>query len=154
MINKLLFENVRCFYGEHTSLLKPLTFLLGENSSGKTSFLALNRIAWDIAQGDLSDDIFNEDPFLLGAYDQIASYKGGKAGRSKTFTIGCEVSLTSKTKRPEIFSDAVVIKAQFTSHSGQPKLDKWIFGSGRFGLELRFGDQKQSDRSKNIKSIK
>ena len=141
MINKLLFENVRCFYGEHTSLLRPLTFLLGENSSGKTSFLALNRIAWDIAQGDLSDDIFNEDPFQLGAYDQIASHKGGRAGRSKTFTIGCEVSLSSKVKRPEIFSNEVIIKAKFTSQSGQPKLDQWIFNSGKFGLEMRFGDQ-------------
>jgi hypothetical protein len=37
---ELILENVRCFAGEHTVRIRPLTILVGENSSGKSTFLA------------------------------------------------------------------------------------------------------------------
>ena len=42
-------KNFRCFREEQTARLAPLTFLVGENSTGKTSFLALLRALWDVA---------------------------------------------------------------------------------------------------------
>lgn len=85
----LIFKNVRCFTKPKPAPLAPLTLLVGENSTGKSSFLALTRLAWDVAHGFGRID-FNEDPFLLGAFDQIAHFRGGRAGRAKEFEVGLE----------------------------------------------------------------
>ena len=39
-INKLCLKDVRCFSGEQAFEIKPLTFLTGENSTGKSTALA------------------------------------------------------------------------------------------------------------------
>jgi predicted ATPase len=69
---KLIFEGIRCFATRQEAVLRPLTLLVGENSSGKSTFLALCRIARSIAQGFDFPAVFNEPPFLLGAYDRAA----------------------------------------------------------------------------------
>ncbi|RLT37595.1 MAG: hypothetical protein DWI57_13620, partial [Chloroflexi bacterium] len=132
-MNQILFEGVRCFHDFRSCPLKPITLLVGENSSGKTTFLALTRIAWDIAKGDLEDDIFNEEPFLLGSYDQIASLRGGKAGRAKSFTIGFQVPLELKqTRKSDLFADQAKVTARFSSKGAESKIDEWRFESGNF----------------------
>lgn len=40
-VMELRVENVRCFAGKHNVLIKPLTLLVGENSSGKSTLLAV-----------------------------------------------------------------------------------------------------------------
>jgi hypothetical protein len=85
-------RNFRCFQDTGDVLLRPLTLLIGENSTGKTSFLAATRLAWDAAYSARQLD-FNEEPFLLGAYDQIAHYRGGRAGRATTFDIVSSISV-------------------------------------------------------------
>jgi AAA ATPase domain len=85
----LTIQNIRCFTNPKPVLLAPLTLLVGENSTGKSTFLALMRLAWDIAYSHRDID-FNEEPFLLGAWDQIANYRGGRAGRATSFGIGLE----------------------------------------------------------------
>src|SRR5262249_41143617 len=71
-----------------SSLRRQLKYL--PMSSGKSTFLALVRLAWDLCQGSSPLDL-NEEPFLLGAYDQIASSRRGPGGRSQQFCIGAEV---------------------------------------------------------------
>jgi len=44
-MEKLIFEGVRCFRIYQECPVKPLTLLVGENSSGKNTFLVLSRIA-------------------------------------------------------------------------------------------------------------
>src|ERR1039458_1712736 len=85
---RLQFEGIRCFSEPQDAIIRPLTLLVGENSSGKSTFLALCRIASSLTRGFAQRIPFNEPPFLLGAYDQIASYRGGSAGRAKSFSIG------------------------------------------------------------------
>jgi len=94
----LRIRNVRCFTNPKSVPLAPLTLLVGENSTGKSTFLALVRLAWDIAHGRGQLD-FNEQPFLLGAFDQIANYRGGRAGRAKFFEIGLDTNLALSEKR-------------------------------------------------------
>ncbi len=89
MNDVLQFKNVKCFTEPEPAVLAPLTLLVGENSTGKSTFLALCRLGWDIAFGRVPPD-FNEEPFLLGAYDQIANYRGGRGGRVRTFEITWE----------------------------------------------------------------
>jgi hypothetical protein len=138
-MNQLSFEGVRCFHSLHACPLKPITLLVGENSSGKTTFLALNRIAWDIAEGDLGEDIFNEEPFMLGSYDQIASFRGGKAGRAKSFTIGFDISLkaTPKRRASDLFANQARVTARFVPKGSEPKIEEWRFECGNFILSAK-----------------
>ena len=74
-------ENFRCFAGPHEVALKPLTLLVGENSSGKSSFLAAVRLAWDARGAPPEVDIFNSNPFGLGGYAQLASHNRARTAR-------------------------------------------------------------------------
>ena len=71
-------EKLRCFREEQTVRLAPLTLLVGENSTGKTSFMALIRALVDIAVGWQVPD-FKEDPYDLGSFDEIAHHRGARA---------------------------------------------------------------------------
>ncbi len=37
---EVILENIRSFAGRHVIIIKPLTILVGENSTGKSTFLA------------------------------------------------------------------------------------------------------------------
>ncbi|MBM4258069.1 MAG: DUF3696 domain-containing protein [Deltaproteobacteria bacterium] len=140
-MNTLIFEGVRCFHTRQECSLKPITLLVGENSSGKTTFLALTRIAWDIALGDLSEDLFNEEPFLLGAYDQVATYRGGKAGRVRSFTMGLKFSLGPKFKESRWFAEEATISARFVPQGAQSNLDEWSFVCGQVNIEAKMNTE-------------
>ena len=86
-MDQITLKNFRCFREEQVARLAPLTLLVGENSTGKTSFMALIRALWDIAyQASIPD--FKEEPYDLGSFDEIAYYRGGRAGRADTFEAG------------------------------------------------------------------
>ena len=87
----LTIEGVRAFKRPVTAPLGKLTLLVGQNSTGKSPFMACTRIAWDIAAGRECD--FNEQPFELGTYESIAHYHGGRGERVKEFAIGAEFRL-------------------------------------------------------------
>ena len=70
-MNKITLKNFRCFREEQTARLAPLTLLVGENSTGKTSFMAMLREIWDIAYRNQIPD-FKEEPYDLGSFDEIA----------------------------------------------------------------------------------
>jgi|GEM_PF-6026744 len=98
-MDQITIRGVRCFHEQQSVPLKHLTLLVGENSSGKSTFLAIARIVWDIMRLEfptiMSAD-FNEEPFRPGSCAQIAFFRGGKAGRVKDFVIGCKSRLESK----------------------------------------------------------
>ena len=133
---QIFFEGVRCFYDLQTCPIKPITLLVGENSTGKTTFLALTRIAWDIVQGDLSQDLFNEEPFMLGSYDQIASYRGGRAGRAKSFIIGAQIKIKLDFDQfpSNLFANSAKITAHFYKQDSELRLNEWLFECGNFYL--------------------
>lgn len=86
-MNEVTVANFRCFKEQQTVRLAPLTLLVGENSTGKTSFLALIRALWDIAFREQLPD-FKEPPYDLGSFDEIAHYRGGGGGRARRFEAG------------------------------------------------------------------
>jgi len=146
-MHHIIFEGVRCFHQIQNREIKPITLLVGENSSGKSTFLALTRIAWDIVEGDLREDVFNEEPFMLGSYDQIASYRGGQAGRVKHFTIGLDIPIESKFTASDLFGDSVEIIAKFSSHGSESKLDQWSLQCGNFILATSSSSEKDKQRA-------
>jgi energy-coupling factor transporter ATP-binding protein EcfA2 len=84
---KLHIENFRCFSGAREIELRPITLLTGENSSGKSTIMAALNIIADRNRFPLAPD-FNREPFNLGNYNTIASYKGGRYGRAGHFSLG------------------------------------------------------------------
>ena len=87
-MNRITLEDFRCFRAKQTARLAPLTLLVGENSTGKTSFMAMVRALWDADGGRAPD--FKEAPYDLGSFDEIAHHRGGRAGRAETFQAGFE----------------------------------------------------------------
>ena len=68
--------NFRCFQSEHSVPLAPLTLLVGENSTGKTSFLALiHALNGIMREGSLSSS-WGSPPFNFGNFSQIV-FEGG-----------------------------------------------------------------------------
>ena len=83
----IILENIRCFHGRHEVSLAPLTLLVGENSSGKTTFLAIlsalaNSHSFPIAPG------FNIPPYDLGSYENIASRRSATSRPAQFIRIG------------------------------------------------------------------
>ena len=66
-MDRITLENYRCFREKQTARLAPLTLLVGNNSTGKTSFLALIRALWDAAFRNEAPD-FREEPYDLGTF--------------------------------------------------------------------------------------
>ena len=84
---ELRLKNFRCFREEQTAHLAPLTLLVGENSTGKTSFLAAVQAVWDAAHGSGAPD-FRKAPFDLGSFLEIVHSRGGRASVADSFAIG------------------------------------------------------------------
>ena len=87
MMSEITLKDFRCFHEEQTARLAPLTLLVGENSTGKTSFLALLRALWEIAYGDGVAD-FKMPPYDLGSSEEIAHKRGAKGGQADRVRAG------------------------------------------------------------------
>ena len=90
-MNRITLENYRCFREEQSVRLAPLTLLVGDNSTGKTSFLAMIRALWDTA-AEFKMPEFKEEPYDLGSFDEITHYRGSRGGRADDFRAGFEKS--------------------------------------------------------------
>ena len=72
-IRKLIIEDVRCFAGRQEFHIRPVTFLVGENSTGKSTALACFQILANYASSLRwqSNPDFNVDPYRMGAFADI-----------------------------------------------------------------------------------
>ena len=86
-MDSIRLKNYRCFRDEQSARLAPLTLLVGDNGTGKTSFLAMIRALW-VAFFDSRFPDFKEEPYDLGSYDEIAHRRGGRGGRADGFEAG------------------------------------------------------------------
>ena len=91
-MEEITLRNFRCFRDEQTVRLAPLTLLVGENSTGKTSFMAMVRALWELAFHDQIPD-FKDPPYDLGSFDEIAHHRGARGSRAE------EIFAAFKTRR-------------------------------------------------------
>ena len=126
-MDTLILEDFRCFAGRHEVPIRPLTLLVGENSTGKTSFLAGVRAALDRAEPN-----FNEEPFRLGSYDQIATNRGRPA---KSFAVGMQFEFgTSDLPENRASHHEVRVESRFTSKDAQPGISEFCASAGVYRL--------------------
>jgi len=136
-MNKITLENFRCFREKQEARLAPLTLLVGENSTGKTSFLALIRALWDVAFGEVVPD-FKVAPYDLGTFDEIAHYRGGRGGRADRFVVGFDTTVKSVVHHEVTFQKegAVPVPVAITAEQNDIWVENHIADDC---LRLRFG---------------
>ena len=89
-MDSIRLKNFRCFRDVEYARMAPLTLLVGENSTGKTSFMAMARILHDIAGRNPTPN-FKAEPYDLGSFDEIA-YRNSSY-QAETFEAGFNANL-------------------------------------------------------------
>ena len=81
-ITQFTMEEVRCFAGRQEFNIRPLTFLVGENSTGKTTALACFQVLANyLSDGGID---FNSDPYSMGTFKDIVR---NSTKKEKTFKL-------------------------------------------------------------------
>lgn len=114
-MDSITLKNYRCFAGEQTARLAPLTLLVGENSTGKTSFLAMVRALWDVMFNHFDPLNFREYPYDLGAFEDIVH---NSASTEDKVPDSFEAGFSRTQSQPE--NDAMSFHATFKDHHGTP----------------------------------
>ena len=118
---EFIIENVRCFRDRLRVPLRPITFLVGENSTGKTTFMgcynALCNLWGSIRMERGSGNIFNQDPFSMGAYGDIVARSRPE---TDSFCMGISIP-AGKTKSAPNTRDLI---CSFRKSGSEPTLSK------------------------------
>ena len=115
-LQELRLRDFRCFREQQTARLAPLTLLVGENSTGKTSFLAAVRAMLEVGSAIEAPD-FRAPPYDLGSFREIAYRQDPRASRGGTESFGMGFSYAGEK------GETVAVDATFTLGDGAaPKL--------------------------------
>ena len=96
-MKEITLTNFRCFHTEQRARLAPLTLLVGENSTGKTSLLAMIRAVWDCMRGHTLPN-FKEAPFDLGSFEEIAHQQSEGSKPAFAFEINVQADQSSQAE--------------------------------------------------------
>jgi energy-coupling factor transporter ATP-binding protein EcfA2 len=123
----LIIENVRTFRGRHEIPIRPLTILTGENSSGKTTLLAMFSAVCDHESYPLQPD-FNKAPYNLGNFETIASNEPA-SGQADHFSVGF--------RRPDTDHQSIRdADARYVSERGRIQLSTFRARGGDFEFSI------------------
>jgi AAA domain, putative AbiEii toxin, Type IV TA system len=142
----------RCFTGSSKPVeLLPITFLVGENSAGKTTFLAAARLLLE-SFVRAPQNPFNKDPYYLGGFDQIAHYRGGMRGRAKQFSLSLEIPAstvvgTTPARGPRATSVTTKHTYVFGKGFPQPNLTRYEFDTQDISVVLDLSGKTPSLKS-------
>ena len=148
MHDSLIFENIRCFTHPSPVSLAPLTLLVGENSTGKSTFLVpsngLGYRFW------LRRSKFQRGTVLSRAYDQIANYAGGRRGREILRNrLGIDFSQRADSiarssryseKEQSLDSDRVKYLVKYKMRASQPEVAERSVRCGQYGIVIDYGE--------------
>ena len=143
-IKKLIIEDVRCFAGRQEFNIRPLTFLVGENSTGKSTVLGCfdTLLRFTGARTFGADLDFNVEPYQMGVFEDIVRRSTPK---KKSFRLGFEFRPENRKEKVTYFltlvekekgSEPIVQEQQFLF----PK-SEIVFGSAQQEVE---GPNRQS----------
>lgn len=159
-ITEFRIKNVRCFKGEQTLRIRPLTFLVGENSTGKTTLLSCIHALRGCGPLDLSHFSrqslwrsgigidFNQSPYNMGAFKDIVRNKGAA---NTEFDLGFKVkngkdeidaSLTFYARRDGSEPEIKCHKSQNEHGSLTVLSDKRALSKGVKKVNLPYSDDK------------
>lgn len=143
-LRKLILEDVRCFAGRQEFDIRPLTFLVGENSTGKTTALGCLHTAHDFICGRRSGLNFNVNPYQMGAFSEIVRRSNPKLDR---FLIGCELQADANSESIE-YSLTLAAKER----GSEPVIREQKIVSD-YGEALFYWNDQKSDRQKRLELV-
>ena len=90
MIKEFIIKDVRCFAGENRLKIRPLTFLVGENSTGKSTILGCFSALFDTLAGFRfnEDLIFDWAPYEMGIFSDMVRKTRKDNNQYKYFSLG------------------------------------------------------------------
>ena len=139
-------ENVRCFGDRQTLKIRPLTFLVGENSTGKTTLLGSFNVLSNIVTPFVPWDKvgFNEEPYNMGVFQNIIrktnNNKKNKEEKDNTFSIGFTLNnlkTKTKTKKSKIECNICFAKRK---KEAEPVIDYINIKYGDYTLLFNYND--------------
>ena len=135
---EVILQDVRCFQDEQRGRLRPITLLVGENSTGKTTFLGCYRVLHRMFSGPgIGESLdFNEEPFAMGSFRDIVRSRRGPGGRIDEFKIGLWID-----QAPDDVMPPYELSVAFRGKGSEPVASslRFQFDSDAF-LELRSGE--------------
>ena len=141
-MDQVWLKNFRCFRAKQTARLAPLTLLVGENSTGKTSFMALIRALWDAAYLHTTPD-FKERPYDLGSFEEIVHHRGGKSSRVEHIEAGI---LVAREHRDDSEHRPYRVDVVFGRKATVPVPVRWRLARGDVWTEERL----ESDATRSL----
>ncbi len=96
-ITKLTMKDVRCFKGEQSINIRPITLLVGENSGGKSTVLGCYHALLYFFTTQLLD--FNVAPFEMGSFADIRRKGNDTSPELLNFSVSYETDSFSNTMR-------------------------------------------------------
>lgn len=138
-------QNFRCFASPGAVHIAPITLLVGENSTGKSSFLAALRQVLEVFQV-IGGSSFNREPYYLGSFEQIAHYRGGRSGRAKTFCLSIEIGADDGQEELIVPSRRSIRntthQVTFAKGTTQPELVRYSVTARSVSAEFDFSSSK------------
>ncbi len=134
-MDEKIIENFRCFRERQTVRLAPLTLLVGENSTGKTSFMAMIRALWDAAYRNESAPNFKEAPYDLGTFEEIAHNRGARGGKAKTFYGGFSSTVNMRSQLLKPLDVPLRFEATFSKYKATTLVKHWRIEGGKCSIE-------------------
>lgn len=141
-------DKFRSFGEYQCAKIAPLTILVGENSAGKSTFLAALRYLLDFSLGK-SNPSFNKEPFFLGGYRNIAHFRAGRYGRASHFKLGISQPISKETSRKVQYSlkltddlnkrrvmDKIDFSITFSDRDGDPSPAAYEISVGGIGVNM------------------
>ncbi|MCY4675201.1 MAG: AAA family ATPase [Bacteroidetes bacterium] len=96
-MKEITLKNFRCFHTEQKARLAPLTLLVGENNTGKTSLLAMIRALWDCVHGHTLPN-FKASPFDLGSFEEMVHQQSERSKPASAFEINVQIDQGSQAE--------------------------------------------------------
>lgn len=131
-------ENLRSLAGGHFLDIRPLTLLVGENSSGKTTVLAALGALLPTERAEAPViPAFNREPFHLGTFQDYATYRGGRSGRASTVRLGFQMGAREGHDKSYPF----VVLGEYSSRRGKPWVTQLIVHSPFYSVQFDAVDE-------------
>ncbi len=121
-MKSIALEDFRCFRKKQNARLAPVTLLVGDNSTGKTSFMAMIRALGTMLHENRMPD-FKEDPYDLGSFEDIAHHRGRRGSRASSFSAWLDLDLPPPDEEPQT-------NIERTTGTGMPSRFSMRFGPG------------------------
>ena len=153
-ITQFTMEEVRCFGERQTLEIRPLTFLVGENSTGKTTALACFHVLADYLRGhglDFNSKPSNQHPYFMGTFKDIVrnskkkekKFKLGFASKYNNEDIETTIELVEKKEEIEPvvrsitmkFTDGeIIVRSEDAMDRWELRLDSYDEGQNRYRI--------------------